>query len=293
MYIKFSELENVKKLNISFDKNNPPKEFNISDTAIRNKLLTEGVEFDKKDCSDLKNILITSGHGLEVLPEYNSSMNFYFKRTTPDTYIVNIDVFSNWIENMRPNTPETAYSVKVNGINGDLEKINQLAQILAEAPENFYVDLSPTNLTHETWDIQDTRKDLFAEGSRPFPKCFKDILNITGISIPITDNHIRERTFEGCINLKHLYLESESFDGWTLWGTLPILSDEYTIDDLKNYYYNDIGEEPDFKGLTSGIYFNSKSFADNNIPCIDSPEIFAEYAAGIYSISNPGFKAWS
>lgn len=289
MYIKFPELAHVSEINVKFSNDAPMDHYNLLDSNIKQTVVNEGIYFTRSKCEDLADISIITGKNTKVYPTYDPRQNIYFKKTTPNTYTVKLENLEQWVNTIPENSPETSYSVMITGIDGSLQNVKKVASILAEAPDNVYVDISPTDLMHTTYEVSDA---LYAAGSRPFPRSdFRGIINITGITIPATDNHILERTFEGCTNLKYIYFETDSYDGWKITGSIPSIDAIYTEEDLKEYYNTGdedlIPESIVFKNATS---FNSKAFADNGCPPINSPKAMAAYAAGIYSVFGPGFR---
>ena len=169
------------------------------------------------------------------------------------------------------NTPETAVKLHIIPAEGrtewaydpenSIDELQELSDIIAAS--GIYVDLTNTDLTHNTytdivgnllydeelatWEIQgygyNNVDDSFTtEDLKPFPSVFRNNEYLVALTIPAGDNYSEDGVLAGCTNLKHI-----SFAGDELWkigimgldaGT-PVDSNDLGID----FYFTYVGQE--------------------------------------------------
>lgn len=186
-------------------------------------------------CPDITDIRIyTKSDDNYITATYSDTAQYFFNRETDNTIYCKLEDLESTLAGLAANTVDTAYQLKIIGINGDVASFDTINTLILAAEK--YIDLSPTRFHHT--DISEAQTTTYnslstvteSDGSlrftNPFlfPKSFAGNTFITGITIPKEDNYIAG-SFIDCTNLKNVYIEDFDNKAWIASGYIKNSSD--------------------------------------------------------------------
>lgn len=186
MLIHFIKIQTTKdNVKVSFDNGQSWKTYDVTENGTH----VDDIEFTKKDCSDISNIII--GSAARHRPNASDTMKKYFDLETVNTKYTTPDDFKSLLSTLSENTVTSSYSIKIKGVTAD--NFHKIREALSTVNKKIYIDLSPSDLR----GCPSIFDDSYFLG-----EAYQELL--TGITLPEDLTYIGTNAFNGCINLKSI-----------------------------------------------------------------------------------------
>ena len=184
MLIHFIKIQTTKdNVKVSFDNGQSWKTYSVTENGTH----VDDIEFTKKDCSNISNIII--GSSARHKPNATDTMKKYFDLETVNTKYTTPDDFKNLLSTLSENSASNPYSIKIKGLTED--NFQKIREALSTINRKIYIDLSPSDLRG--------CPSIF-DNSYFLGEAYQELL--TGITLPEDLTYIGTNVFNGCINLK-------------------------------------------------------------------------------------------